>query len=287
MIYKGINNEYIELKEVKKGEAVSFETELSYPLSFVWVRGRYSLITTYEGTKIRLEDNSILCLTAFHKMEFNLQDEARVIKFNREFYCILDHDREVSCKGILFYGANQLPLFQIPKEEINKFETLWQMFRIEMQSKDELQLEMLQMMLKRFIILCTRLYKSQNNFLKLENKETDIAREFNFLVEQYFKTKYTIKDYADLLNKSPKTVSNIFKKLTGKTALQIIHERKLLEVKRLLRYTEKPIKEIAYKVGFEDIQTFSRFFKKIEKISPSEFRKLMLGNIANSTGKLP
>ena len=155
-----------------------------------------------------------------------------------------------------------------------------------MQSKDELQLEMLQMMLKRFIILCTRIHKSQNNISKLDDKEVNIIREFNFLVEQHFKTKHTVKEYADLMIKSPKTLSNIFSQLSDKSPLQIIHERKLLEAKRILRYTDKAIKEIAYEIGFEDIQTFSRFFKKMENISPSAFKNSLLGSIDNSSGMI-
>ena len=58
-----------------------------------------------------------------------------------------------------------------------------------------------------------------------------------------------------------------------KTPLQIIQDRIMLEAIRLLRYTDKSIKEITYDVGYEDIQTFSRFFKKIKGVSPSEFKK--------------
>lgn len=286
MIYKGINQEFIQLQEINQRDVISFDTELVFPLLFVWVRGENSEIQ-YDGTKIQLKDNTILCLTIFQNIEFLKLENARVVKFNREFYCVLDHDSEVSCKGILFYNGSQLPFFQIPKEELEKFEILWKMFEIEIQSKDELQLEMLQMMLKRFIILCTRIYKTQNNYVKLEQKDVDIVREFNFLVEQHFKTKHNVTDYADLLNKSPKTLSNIFTKLAGKSPLQIIHERKILEARRMLRYTNKSIKEITYELGFEDIQTFSRFFKKIENISPSEFKNKYMGNIANSTGILP
>jgi AraC family transcriptional regulator, transcriptional activator of pobA len=285
MVYKGINNEFIQLQRVKQGDIISYDANLSFPLMFVWIKHTNSEII-YEGVNFQLPNNTILCLTAFHKLEFKKLVDARFIKFNREFYCVLDHDKEVSCRGILFYGANQLPLFQIPKEEIEKFETLWRMLEIEMQSKDELQLEMLQTMLKRFIILCTRIYKNGNNFLKLEKKDTDIVREFNFLVEQHFKTKHTVQEYAELLNKSPKTLSNIFTALSGKTPLRIIHERKSLEAKRLLRYTDKPIKEIAYELGFEDIQAFSRFFKKTERVSPSDFKKSITGNIAKTKGTL-
>jgi AraC-like DNA-binding protein len=47
----------------------------------------------------------------------------------------------------------------------------------------------------------------------------------------------------------------------------------MLEAKRLLYYSSMQIKEIAYDIGFDDIQAFSRFFKKQECISPSMFKK--------------
>jgi AraC family transcriptional regulator, transcriptional activator of pobA len=283
MFYKGLNQEYIALENLKKGDTLLFDQELSYPLFLVWLKGENAVIT-YEGTTVNLGHNVIICLSLFHKIEFNSLESARLIKFNREFYCVLNHDSEVSCKGLLFYGANQLPYFQIPDSELEKFETFWRMFEIEMQSKDDLQLEMLQMMLKRFIILCTRVYKAQQNLSALKVKEVDIIRTFHFLVEQHFNTMHTVKEYAQMLHKSPKTLANIFSQISDKSPLQIIHERKLLEAKRLLRYTDKTIKEIAYTLGFEDIQTFSRFFKKMEQMSPTEFKNLNLGTIANASG---
>jgi AraC-like DNA-binding protein len=47
----------------------------------------------------------------------------------------------------------------------------------------------------------------------------------------------------------------------------------MLEARRLLKYTDKSIKEIAFEIGFEEIQTFSRFFKNYEGVSPSDFRE--------------
>lgn len=280
MEFKGFNNEFVELKELDKDEELSFDQNISFPLMLVWVKGEHTKIN-YEGIETPIYNDTIICLTKFHKFKFNQLEKARIIKFNKEFYCVLEHDSEVSCKGLLFYGANELPIFQIPPNELEKFEILWKMFQIEMESKDQLQLEMLQMMLKRFIILSTRIYKHQNNIYQLEINEADLIRSFNFLVEQYFKSKHTVKDYAEILNKSPKTIANTFSKQSEKTPLQIIHERKLLEAKRMLRYTDYTVKEIAYELGFEDIQTFSRFFKKNEGMSPSDFKKSLEGTLVN------
>ena len=96
------------------------------------------------------------------------------------------------------------------------------------------------------------------------------------MVEQHFKTKHTVSEYASLLHKSPKTLANLFSKLASKTPLQYIHERKLLEARRLLAHTDKSIQEIAYEIGFEDLQTFSRFFKKNESLSPIHYKEQLI-----------
>lgn len=98
-------------------------------------------------------------------------------------------------------------------------------------------------------------------------------REFNFLVESHFKTRHTVADYAELLHRSPKTISNIFARISPKTPLQIINERKMLEARRLLQYTDQPVSEIAYGIGYDDVQSFSRFFKSQEGMSPTAFRE--------------
>lgn len=226
-----------------------------------------------DGAEHLFPANSVLFLTEYHRVEVLEVSKARLIRFNRAFYCIENHDSEVGCKGILFFGASQFPKISIPQEEQEQFEILWKMFAIEMVSKDNLQNDMLQMMLKRLLILCTRVYKEQTELTTFDKKQLDILREYNYLVKSNFKTKHQVADYAEILNKSPKTLSNLFKKYNEKSPLQIIQNRTLLEARRLLRYSDKSIKEIAYEIGYEDIQSFSRFFKKAEVVSPSDFKK--------------
>ncbi|OIN56048.1 AraC family transcriptional regulator [Arsenicibacter rosenii] len=280
MEFLGKNNEFLQIQVLKNNTTITYDKSLEFPLIFIWTKDKCSEII-HEGRKYILPINTIICLTEFHELTVNNELETRQIKFNKEFYCVLNHDKEVGCKGILFYGVNQIPMLTIPDDKIEQFEIIWKIFQTELESKDDLQLDMLQSILKRFIILCTRIYKAQNNLHQQSSTEVNIIREFNFLVEKNFRTKHTVKEYADILNKSPKTLSNLFSALSEKTPLQIIHERKILEAKRLLKYTDKSIKEIAYDIGFQDIHTFSRFFKKMEKMSPSSFKCSSAGNIAN------
>lgn len=104
---------------------------------------------------------------------------------------------------------------------------------------------MLQMLLKRLIIICTRLAKDQLILRITDDLKIDIIRNFNFLVDIHFRTKRQVNKYAELLNKSPKTLSNLFLLYNQKTPQQIIHERVVLEAKRLLLFSEKSTKEIS------------------------------------------
>ena len=185
--------------------------------------------------------------------------------------------------------AAQVPIINLPSHEYENFEKLWLMLHKEMQLKDEMQIEMLRTMLKQMVIYCTRLYKEQKQIKTLDKCKLDIVRKFNSLVEMHYKTKHTVADFADLLNRSPKTLSNLFLQYNQKTPLQIIQERILLEARRLLHYTDRTIKDITYELGFTDIQTFSRFFKNKAGSSPKEFREsasqyFTSGKIANLSG---
>lgn len=271
MLYTGQINEFLRLDEVGAQNCALLKESISEGLSIIWTIDEF--IIKVDGIEKKFQSNEIIFLTEFHNIEIIKIEKVRVIRFNRAFYCISDHDNEVGCKGILFFGASQLPKIMIPEIEFEKFETLWKMFSIEMESIDDLKNEMLQMMLKRMLILCTRLYKEQTELTTFDRNQLDVIREYNYLVEKYFKTKHQVADYAELLHKSPKTLSNLFKKYGNKSPLQIIQDRKILEARRLLQYSDKSIKEIAYEIGYEDLQTFSRFFKKIEGISPSNFKK--------------
>lgn len=271
MIFKGKNKEFLQLAKVNAKNCSILKEEIESSLTLVWfTKGETQL--NIDGEFFSFNENQIITLTEFNKIEVNKIGELCLVRFNRSFYCIIHNDSEVGCKGLLFFGAQQLPIIDLPKTEFDKFDILWRMFSIEMESKDDLQVEMLQMMLKRLLILCARLYKEQNEITLNKSQNLDLIREFNILIEIHFRNKHSVSEYAEMLNKSPKTLSNIFSKVYQKSPLQFIQERLLLEAKRQLLYSDKSIKEIAYEIGFDDIQSFSRFFKGKIGISPSDFK---------------
>lgn len=280
MIFRGKAMEYLQIDEIHTGVEYVLLEKMEEPLTFLWfTEDRNEIII--DNQFHTFDKNIVLCLTEFHKLKFESLHNTRLLRFNRAFYCILENDAEVGCNGLLFFGTAGFPNFEISKEQLIYFETLWKMFQLEIGNNDSLQLEILQSLLKRFIKSSTNILKNQTELILVEKHELDIIREFNILVDFHFRTKYTLPDYAALMHKSSKTISNIFSKFSSKTPLQYINERRLLEAKRLLKYTPKTIKEIAIELDFNDVQSFSRFFKNQLNLSPTEYKTSDLGRIDN------
>ena len=278
MYLKGPTDEYFELRVLDNNDCEVIKESIESSLSILWFQDDQSELKI-DGKSKRFYKNEILFLTEFHKIEINRIGVIQFIRFNRSFFCIIDHDSEIGCKGVLFFGSSNIPVIQIPKSDLRKFESFWKMFLLESEEQDSFQIEMIRTMLKRYVILCTRIYKDQNNLIHEE--ETSLIREFNFLVEQHFRDKHKVADYASLLNRSPKTLSNIFQKHSSKSPLQFIQNRKILESKRLLGYSDLQVQEIGYQVGYDDVQSFSRFFKKRTGHSPLSYRMNIAGRKDN------
>ncbi|MDV3462904.1 AraC family transcriptional regulator [Elizabethkingia miricola] len=114
---------------------------------------------------------------------------------------------------------------------------------------------------------------------KDENPENEIISnnyllvKFEKLLEKYFMEAHHPKFYAAHLSVTPNYLNTVCKKLTGKTAGEIIRNRIVLEAKRFLVNSEYTISQIAYELYFEDNSYFTKFFKANTGISPAEFRK--------------
>jgi AraC family transcriptional regulator, transcriptional activator of pobA len=225
-----------------------------------------------DGVSHNFMPHTIIPLMFNQSFHFERPAEIVAWQFNREFYCIVDHDAEVSCVGFLFAMGDQL-FINLDDPARHKLKILLDVFTEELNTQDSIQNDMLIMLLKRLIIFITRL--ARNRYIvdpKLNDQRLDVFRKFNLLVEKHFHHEHAVNYYAGLLNKSPKTLSNIFALYNNKTPQQIIRERIIIEAKRLLYYTNKSVKQITYELGFEDPAYFCNFFKKHTMLAPVEFR---------------
>lgn len=239
--------------------------------TIAWNRGE-SQVATIDGEEIDFPSQTILPLMFNQSFFFERNSDLTAWQFNREFYCIIDHDSEVSCVGFLF-AIGQNFLINLNEAAQQKMSLLLNMFASEMNTADHVQNDMLTILLKRLIVTITQLARSE--YIpdpKMQNDRFNIIRKFNLLVEGNFHKEHSVNFYAGQLNKSPKTLSNLFALFNQKTPIQIIQERIIIQAKRLLCYTNKSAKEITYELGFEDPAYFCNFFKKHTSYSPIGFR---------------
>ena len=215
----------------------------------------------------------MISLTNLQHLEFkSIDGEYLTLLFNGNFYCIYGNDHEVSCSGFLFNGSSNVIRFILDEEEQKILNEIVEALKREFTVSDSLQEEMLRIQLKRFIIQATRIARRRLNITQEKEYTFEVIRQFYILVDTHFREKKQVQDYADLLHKSPKTLSNIFSTCKLPSPLRVIHERVEAEAKRLLLYSTKSSKEIADLLGFEDQSSFSRFFKNMTGQSTVQFR---------------
>lgn len=216
---------------------------------------------------------SILPLVANQHFIFENPEELVAWQFNRNFYCIADHDAEVGCVGFLFYGIDHPLFISLCSEEIESISIIEKLCLEDMSVKDKMQGEMLRTLLKRLIIKVTRIAKKQTeNYERFSDDKMDIIRKFNLLLEANFRTQHEVQFYAQAMNKSPKTLTNIFNLCNYPAPSKLIQRRIISEAKRYLNYTDKSAKETACELGFTSTAHFSRFFKVNAGINFSDFK---------------
>jgi AraC-like DNA-binding protein len=239
---------------------------------FIWVReGSIDIEIDHMG--IHLEKDQVIPLSNLHHLTITKIDGKYVaILFNSNFYCIFKSDDEVSCNGFLFTGYSDPLRMQLSLSQSDTLERIVTDIDREYLENDSLKEEMLRLHLKRFIIVCTRIARDKFSIEPGNESTFYLFRQFLTLVDRYYKEKKKVREYADILNRSPKTLTNLFALNNLPSPLHFIHERILAEAKRMLLYSNKNAKEISDILGFEDMATFSRFFKRTSGLSITEFR---------------
>lgn len=195
------------------------------------------------------------------------------IHFHPDFFCIHKHQQEVACNGVLFNNIYEAPVVNLDDATVKDMVELIGRMRAEMQNTEVAQYELLISYLKILLIKASRIKIAQNpQALAASQKEPFVLQNFKEAIEKHYKTKHSAGEYASLLNISTKALARLSKNHFNKTPTNLIAERLVIEAKRELYLTAKPVKAIAYELGFNDEYYFSRFFKSNTDVSPQLYR---------------
>jgi AraC-like DNA-binding protein len=221
-------------------------------------------------------ENDMLFFISPHQF-FNIEALGKgfncLIKYNRDFYCVEIHDKEVSCDGILYNNVYEIPAIVLTDEHSVLIESILEEITTEIQFDEIANEEMIRILLKKIIIKSTRIWKTQHHLSKQEvHQEVEFLRKFSQLVEKNFRVMHSVTEYADILGITAKTLTKRISKYSIISPIEIIKNRVILEAKRLLLFTDLSVKEIAYSLGYDDPAYFNRLFSKSESMPPAEYR---------------
>lgn len=176
--------------------------------------------------------------------------------------------------SFLNYGLHE-PLFLKEEEEI----IITQQYRAALgeYNKDTFSKDLVLAYCNLIFAHVAQFYKRQ--FGERREQYSQLVNHFFTLLDSYYdnngKTvQPSVSYFANQLNVTPNYLSDMIKFYSGKTALEHIHQHIVTVAKPLLAQKKSTISEIAYQLGFEYPNYFSRLFRKITGVSPSDFSNL-------------
>lgn len=262
---------YLDFEQNISSETAGMELDGYIKIAFIRAGGK----VTIDFDEYHLAQDAFFFINAgqFYKIDDTCC--GTILFYNRDFYCVEIHDKEVACDGILFHNVYEVPVVKLDQTSSEQFQSLLLQIRLELETDETGTEEMLRILLKQIIIKCTRLWKQAHSLSGEKAKpEVEFSRNFSQLVEKHYTRHHTVADYAGMLNMSPKALNKrITRDGRRTTPNDVIKNRIILEAKRLLVHTNLSIKEIGYKLGYEDTSYFTRFFTRQASMSPQSFRK--------------
>jgi AraC family transcriptional activator of pobA len=241
-----------------------------YRIGFV-KKGSGEFITgihKYKATKNTLVVIPARVITSSRNWSLDL--EGYVILFNMDFFLQNNFPHQyIESKKIL--SSSVQPYIHVTDEQAKEVEDIFETILKEQQGNDNHKEELIALKIIELLILSERLFEEELH-LETNLPAVDIIKRFIDLLEANFAKERSVGFYAAQLNVHPNYLNSLIKKHTGLTAKESIQNRLLLETKYLLHSTSLSIKEISNQVGFNDPNYFAVFFRRLENMSPGNYR---------------
>jgi hydroxymethylpyrimidine/phosphomethylpyrimidine kinase len=107
----------------------------------------------------------------------------------------------------------------------------------------------------------------------LQGRSSELYNELLDAIVEHHRQASDVRFYADLLNVSSRYLAQVTRRISGKSPKAIIDDYLMHEIELQLKSTDSTVQEIAYRLGFSSQAHFTKFFKKLKGISPTEYRK--------------
>lgn len=179
--------------------------------------------------------------------------------------------------GFFSYSTNEA--LHLSEHEKTTVLSIFEMIKEELNSRiDDFSQDVVISQIELLLNYANRFYKRQ--FITRKAVSNDLLQRLEERLDDYFKDEMSLRQglptvhyLAAQLNISPSYLSDMLRSLIGQNAQQYIHHKLIEKAKEKLSTTNLTVSEVAYELGFEHSQSFSKLFKTKTNLSPSEFRR--------------
>lgn len=254
---------------------VSYVTTL-YKISFIEkLGGKFRYGQGYydfdEGSMVFTSPNQVVGSTSMYK-----GNEGYSLIFHQDFLQGYPLAAKIRQYGFFSYSSNEA--LHLSVQERTTVASIFKIIEDELNSRiDDFSQEVVIAQIELLLTYARRFYKRQ--FLTRQAATSDLLQQFEAVLSNYFQKEEpidhglpTVQHLAEQLNYTPNYLSDMLRSLTGLSAQQHIHEQLIERSKELLATTTLSVSEIAYQLGFEHPQSFSRFFKTKTQLTPAQFK---------------
>lgn len=263
----GVERDFSEIRDVTAKE--------NYVVLFI-SNGGCSLLINKQTTEI--EEYSLVLIPRGITIDANPNEQRAflIIYFSESFFARTEVDTAF-LRNFKSFNKNEYTYrtLSVPKEYATYYEFVGMQLKLSKQNYNQAIYRDLAHNIVKQIVLLAAIYAEDKQSGELLGKRADVSlvRRFQELVEKHVKKEKQVAFYADQLNIGSKKLTNLTKETLGTTPKEVITSELLRVSKKLLVESSLSIKQVAWDLGYTDVNNFSTFFLKETALTPTEYRK--------------
>ncbi len=218
------------------------------------------------------------------KQSFSLQSDNVIILKSKQQHCLIDSPGKSMTVFVIYFSEENIrrnlfniltqnsPRITVPPYTSNRMRKLLRQMLHAQNHQPVLYEEIIQQCLNDIILKLARIKLSPQQTTDNKSNDNSCREVLAYIADNLYET-FSLPAAAGMAKISQRQFTNICRKLTGKSFNQYINHLRISHASELLTNTDMPVTAIAFEVGYEDLSTFYRAFKRTHNISPTQYRK--------------
>ena len=272
----GIMGECIAAHSASEMEIFRFPSRLNALIIGVGTEGETSLTSNLQ--EFRLKKDSLFIFSPKHilQVQSNNRFKAHLIVIAPDFLKRINIDTKRMMPLFLQFGS--LPCMELTHAESQSLRSFISMVEQELKgSETDFSSEIIGELIAATIykvgdILTHYLTEHPEVDSPIHNRAEEYFRQFTELLGEHYKHERSVGFYARQLCITPKYLTTLIKRISGKSVSEWIDNYVILEAKTLLKYSNMSVQEIAYYLNFPNQSFFGSYFKRNAGMSPSQYK---------------